>query len=89
MIKFIILCTCLLLILSYSGYEGYDYKVYKQSVDSLIPKYKYRMEEYPYVWAYRGNDFPLEKVQEYERPSDPYGACLLKDSLWSCSLLNV
>jgi hypothetical protein len=69
--------------------EGYDYKVYAQSADSMIPKYKYRMPnwEYPYEQAYTANNFPLANSgAPTEQENAPYGACFTEGKLWTCSL---
>lgn len=68
------------------GYQHQDYKVYKQSSDSLIPKKMYRMQTYPYEWAYRANNFPLEYQQPTQQETAPTGACLTEGALWTCSI---
>lgn len=64
-----------------------NYKVYKQSSDSLIPKHKYRMWFHPYEWAYRADNFPLEHSKNCDEPENaPMGACLTQNKLWTCSI---
>jgi hypothetical protein len=84
--EYLILVIILLIFLIPYIREEYqqDYKVYKQSSDSLIPKHQYRMGAYPFEWAYRTDYFPLEKTSLYEREEAPMGACF--NHLWSCSI---
>lgn len=84
----IIVIILLLFLIPYIREEfTQDYKVYKQSSDSLIPKHKYRMWFHPYEWAYRADNFPLEHSKNCDEPENaPIGACLTQDKLWTCSI---
>lgn len=50
---------CMIVLYRCFSTEYYDYKAYKQSKDSLIPKSQYRMGDYPYEWMYEADAFPL------------------------------
>jgi hypothetical protein len=65
-----------------------DYKVYGQPLDSMIPTYQYRMDDwmYPYEWAYTANNYPLLASEPTEQETAPMGACLTENALWTCSL---
>ena len=87
--QLIIGIVVLVLFISYTreGYSNQDYKVYKQASNSFIPKRKYRMNIYPYEWAYRANNFPLASdKEETMQPTAPMGACFTEGALWTCSL---
>ena len=64
----IIIILCILLIHSLTVEKYNQYRVYKQSKNSLIPNHMYRMWEYPYEWPYTANNFPLEQEQVPAKP---------------------
>ncbi len=59
--------------------EGYtDYKVYGESKSVDL--------EFPYEQPYEANNFPLSPVEDEPQETAPWGACLIENALWSCSL---
>jgi hypothetical protein len=76
----VLLVICIVVIIHVP--EGYvrfaTYKVYGENPLGVpVPEFALRQKDllYPYKWAYRGNNFPLEKIKEAKDVRDFYGYC--------------
>lgn len=63
---FLIIIIILFILISYKETYKKTYKIYGSNKDSTI---------YSYIWAYRGNNFPLSQVKQYSQKSNYYGNC--------------